>query len=93
MEIKNRIAMAPMTLGFESKDGTINETLTNFWLERAKGGVGLIILDVVTVDSSVPYLGNTISLGDDNLIPSFKVFVDKIHKYGTKVIHKSPSWS
>lgn len=100
MEIKNRIAMAPMTLGFESKDGTINETLTNFWLERAKGGVGLIILDVVTVDSSVPYLGNTISLGDDNLIPSFKVFVDKIHKYGTKVIpqitHPGPesiSWT
>lgn len=100
MEIQNRIAMAPMTLGFEAEDGSIDKVLSDFWIERAKGGVGLIILDAVTVDSQVPYLGNTISLGEDRLIPSFRTFVDKVHKYGTKVIpqitHPGPesiSWT
>lgn len=100
MELKNRIAMAPMTLGFESKDGTINEKLIDFWEARAKGGVGLIIVDVVTVDNSVPYLGNTIGLGSDEAIPSFRRFASKMHEYGTKVIpqisHPGPesiSWA
>lgn len=100
MELQNRIAMAPMTLGLESEDGTINERLTQFWEERAKGGVGLIIVDVVTVDGTVPYLGHTISLADDKLIPSFRNFTDRMHAHGTKVIpqisHPGPesiSWT
>lgn len=100
MELKNRIAMAPMTLGLESEDGTISETLTKFWEERAKGGVGLIIVDVVTVDGAVPYLGNTISLHDDQLIPTFKPFIERMHAHGAKVIpqisHPGPesiSWT
>ncbi len=100
MELKNRIAMAPMTLGLESPDGTINERQTRFWEERAKGGVGLIIVDVVTVDGNVPYMGPTIGLHDDKLIPSFRKFTDRIHAAGAKVIpqitHPGPesiSWT
>lgn len=100
MELKNKIAMAPMTLGFESQDGTVCEKLIDFWEARAKGGAGLIIVDVVTVDNSVPYLGNTIGLGRDETIPSFRKFVDRMHQYGTKVIpqisHPGPesiSWA
>lgn len=86
MEMENRIAMAPMSLGYESEDGKMNEKLTQYWEARAKGGAGLIIVDAVTVDKSAPYLGNTLGLFDDDQVPSFKEFVDKIHSYGTKVI-------
>ena len=40
MEIKNRTFMAPMSLGYESQDGTVNEKMAGYWLRRAKGGVG-----------------------------------------------------
>lgn len=100
MEMKNRIAMAPMTLGLESEDGTIGEKLTRFWEDRAAGGVGLIIVDVVTVDGAVPYLGHTISLHDDAMVPSFKPFIERMHAHGAKVIpqisHPGPesiSWT
>ncbi|HVI42498.1 MAG TPA: hypothetical protein VM577_17735, partial [Anaerovoracaceae bacterium] len=86
MKLKNRIVMGPMTLGFESEDGTIDERYRDFWEARAKGGVGLIILDVVTVDKDVPYSGNTIGLYDDNLVPPLKKFVDQLHTYGARVI-------
>lgn len=85
VELQNRVLMAPMSLGYEQQDGTVSPRLKDFWIERAKGGVGLIIVDAVTVDSTVPYLGFTISLGEDKFIPSFKEFVDEIHKYGSKV--------
>ena len=35
--------MSAMDLGFTS-DGTINDRIINFYIERAKGGVGLIVV-------------------------------------------------
>lgn len=99
--LKNRVIMAPMSTGYESEDGTVNQALTDYWVARAKGGVGLILVDAVTVDTKVPYLTkNTLSLGEDRFIPSLKEFTDKIHSYGCKVFpqitHPGPesiSWS
>ncbi|HPZ65674.1 MAG TPA: NADH-dependent flavin oxidoreductase, partial [Bacillota bacterium] len=76
MQLKNRLAMAPMSLGFESQDGTINEKMAAYWEARARGGVALIIIDVVTVDPQMPYLGNTIHLGQDRQIESLRQFVE-----------------
>ena len=45
MEVKNRTFMAPMSLGYESQDGTVNEKMEAYWLRRAQGGVGCIIVD------------------------------------------------
>ena len=34
MEVKNRTFMAPMSLGYESQDGTVNEKMEAYWLRR-----------------------------------------------------------
>lgn len=86
MKLKNRTFMAPMSLGYESQDGTINETLEEYWVARAAGGVGCIILDALSVDPRVPYLGNTLSFRGEESIVAYKKFTDRIHQYGTKVI-------
>lgn len=86
MVVKNRTFMAPMSLGYESQDGTINETMKNYLEARAKGGVGCIILDALSVDPSVPYLGNTLSFRGKESIASYKEFTNCIHQYGTKII-------
>lgn len=86
MEIKNRVFMAPMSLGYESQDGTINEKMEAYWLRRAKGGVGCIIVDATSVDPRVPYLGNTLCFRDEESIKKYKSFTDKVHAYGCKII-------
>ena len=86
MEIKNRTFMAPMSLGYESKDGTVNEKMEAYWLRRAKGGVGCIIVDATSVDPNVPYLGNTLCFRDEESIKKYKSFTDQIHAYGCKII-------
>lgn len=100
LTIKNRTGMAPMTTGYEAQDGSISPKSTDFWRARAQGGVGMIVVDAVTVDPKVPYLGYTMTLGSDGLIPSFKAFTDEMHKYDTKVfpqiMHPGPesiSWT
>ena len=42
-EIKNRIVMPPMMLGFGQFDGTPTKKMEDYYEERAKGGAGLII--------------------------------------------------
>ena len=50
VEIKNRIAMAPMAnLGLITIDGCLTPRAINYYIERAKGGVGLIITGAVNV--------------------------------------------
>ena len=74
MEIKNRTFMAPMSLGYESQDGTVNEKMAGYWLRRAKGGVGCIIVDATSVDPNVPYLGNTLVSGMKRASKKYKSF-------------------
>ena len=62
MQLKNKIVMAPMGSNFASEDGNASERLKAYYEERAKGGVGLIILETSAVSwpagSSMP---NTVS--------------------------------
>lgn len=86
MEVKNRTFMAPMSLGYESQDGTINEKMEVYWLRRAQGGVGCIIVDATSVDPNVPYLGNTLCFRSEESIQKYKSFTDRVHEYGCKII-------
>jgi len=85
MEVKNRIAMAPMTTNWAPEDGSVPDKLLDYLEARARGGVGLIIFETVTVDERFPYIMQSVGLWDDSLIPGFKKFVDVIHAHGAKL--------
>ncbi len=84
LEIKNRVIMSPMTCNF-AKDGFITEQMIDFYKERAKGGVGIVIVEDGIVD--VP-LGNNaknpVAIDDDKYIPMLKKLSSAIKKYGAK---------
>jgi len=84
-ELRNRIAMAPMATDFGNPDGTISERMAAYFEARARGGAGLILLEVTTVDRDYPYVPNSIGLWGDELIPSMRQFTDRIHAHGAKV--------
>jgi NAD(H)-dependent 7beta-hydroxy-3-oxo-delta4-cholenoic acid oxidoreductase len=86
MEVKNRIAMAPMTTNWAPADGTVSDRMIEYWGARAQGGAGLIIFETVTIDERFPYILQSVGLWEDQLIPSFKRFVDAMHAHGAKVV-------
>jgi len=86
MEVKNRIAMAPMATDYANDDGTISQKLRDYHEARAKGGVGLITVEVTTIDGLSPYTPHTIGLWDDKLIPSMQEFTRVIHAHGAKIV-------
>ncbi len=84
IEIKNKIVMAAMHLSY-SPDGFLNDKLLNFYEERAKGGVGLIILGGCQVEYRGAGYG-FVAIDDDKFIPGFKTFAEMVHSYGAKCI-------
>lgn len=43
--LKNRLVMSPMTMNYATTEGVATDKLIRYYLERAKGGVGLIIVE------------------------------------------------
>lgn len=84
VEIRNRIVMPAMALNF-SRDGGINDKIVNFYVERAKGGAGLIIIGGAGVE---PRGGGPtmFAIHDDKFIPGYTRFADQMHKFGSKTI-------
>ena len=65
MQLKNRIVVAPMTVDYANADETPSYRHLAYYSERAKGGAGLITLEVVTVDGDHRYQQNSLGLYND----------------------------
>ncbi len=86
MTIKNRIVMMPMGTNYGEQSGEMSFLHINYYEERAKGGVGLIIMENASVDSPQGSNGTTqLRIDHDNYIPRLFKFCENIHRYGTCV--------
>ena len=63
-----------------------SEALIAYHLARARGGAGLIIVQVVGVHESARYTADLLMGTDDDCIKPFARMIDAIHKEGTKVL-------
>jgi 2,4-dienoyl-CoA reductase-like NADH-dependent reductase (Old Yellow Enzyme family) len=86
LTIKNRIIMAPMAALETRADNCPSDQTIAFLAERAKGGVGLIILGGTAATSraigEAPIPGG-LRLDDDCFIPGLQRLTDAIHACGT----------
>ena len=86
LELKNRMIMAAMGSNFASEDGHTTDQLTAYYEERARGGIGLIILETSAITwpagASMP---NMIGFSKDEFIPSLQALTQRIHQNGSKI--------
>lgn len=82
LELKNRIVMLAMTTKYRELDETVSDRLINFFAERAKGGVGLIIVPFSPIRAGSPVEPG---LYDDRFIPGVTRLTKKIHALGAKI--------
>ncbi|MGF1722197.1 FAD-dependent oxidoreductase [Vibrio kyushuensis] len=91
MELKNRYSMAPMgTLGLVDGDGAYNKRGIDYYVARAKGGVGLIITGIHMAENELEPLPMP-SLPCPTLNPtaylrSAKEMCERVHSHGAKII-------
>lgn len=99
--VANRIVRTGHGTGIGA--GTMNANLIDYHVERAKGGVGLTILEALAVGSSAyPFLFS----GAPGLIEGYRTLIDHVAPYGMKIFQQighlgneipeldgSPPWS
>ena len=94
MQLKNRLVMAPMTTNYGTSDQEPSPRLLEYLEARARGGVGLITVEVCTVDSKHRYQTNSMSLGEDRYVEQHKKLLEVIHRHGAKaqpqITHPGP---
>lgn len=91
LKLKNRVAMAPMAIGgLVEPDGRLSEQAIGYYRERAKGGAGLIITGVATVESQIEK--NLLNgwaafprMDSGAYVPRLSKLADAVHDYGAKL--------
>jgi len=84
MELRNRIVMPPMVTQYGSGEGYVTARSRNYYAARARGGVGLIIVEATYVDKPGQAFANQLAISDDKFIPGLSSLVQAIHKEGAK---------
>ncbi|OGP52985.1 MAG: hypothetical protein A3K30_01440 [Deltaproteobacteria bacterium RBG_13_51_10] len=85
LTLPNRLVMPPMATNYEN-EGFVTSRQKAYYEARARGGVGLIIVEAISVDSP---LGNSrrgkIALDDDVYLPAMSAMTKTIHRHGARV--------
>lgn len=90
VEIKNKIAMAPMgILGLTTPEGGFTGRAIDYYVERAKGGVGLIITSIVKAENEIERLKMPsfpcATLNPPHFIQTATELTERVHAHGAKI--------
>ena len=90
LEIKNRIGMAPMgNMGMVAADNCFNSRAGDYFVERAKGGTGLLITGCTEIENLVETTSNGMTQNPNTHPYRFTItaseITERVHAYGTKI--------
>lgn len=86
LQLRNRIALAPMGENFGGLDGHATDKTLAYYEARARGGAGLIIVGTTAVSwpsgTSEPH---QLGISNDDFIPTLAAVVRRVHQHGAKI--------
>ena len=86
MILSNRVVMPPMGNNYGTEDGTVTDRQIDYYNERAIGGAGLIMTEMVSIDSPMGQRGShQLRIDDDKNIAGLSQLTRQIHKSGAKI--------
>jgi len=84
VELRNRIVMPAMVTNYANADGSVSDRLVNYYAERAKGGVGLQIVEATAVNPVGLRNAARLCVSHDKYVPGLATLTRTIHEYGGK---------
>ena len=85
LSIKNRLVMAAMSNSTCDDEGYVTDRTIEHYVERAKGDVGLIIVQFTSVMANARGSIHHMALYDDKFIPKMRDLPKAVKKYGARV--------
>lgn len=89
VKIRNRIVMSPMLAHFGGAAGEVTQQTIEHYADRAKGGVGLIIVGGTEFfafpTSRLDGYGGSLSVAEDRFKKGFAELTEAVHAWGAKI--------
>lgn len=83
MQLKNRIVMAPMESSIAAADGSVTQEVLDYYEERARGGVALLIVEATAIDFVRGRLiFHSLSIDSDRCLTGMSRLANAIKKHG-----------
>ena len=79
------MVMAPTGTGFGNVGGTASDKTMKFYVRRAIGGVGMIILETTTVDPSGLISKTRLRIDEDRFIAGLSLLTQKVKDQGARI--------
>lgn len=80
--IRNRIVMPPMAMNYSESDGSVTDRNVRYYRERARGGVGLVIVEGAFIDKTGKQRAHGMGVSEDRFIPGLRRLADAIRSAG-----------
>lgn len=85
LEIKNRIVMAAIGNRLADEEGYVTQRAIDYYVARAEGGVGLIIVKLTAVMANARGSKHHLALYDDKFIPRLRDLCRAVKAHGARV--------
>ncbi|MBB5174647.1 FAD-dependent oxidoreductase [Texcoconibacillus texcoconensis] len=84
--IKNRVVMPAMGTNLASSEGEVTDQQIAYYEERAKGGTGLITIEVTAIEAELGKATvNQLRIDDDRFVSGFSRLAKAVHKHDGKI--------
>ena len=84
--LKNRTVMPPMVTNLALRDGSPSDATIKYYAERARGGVGMIIVEGTDIERTHCFSGpNRLAIADKINQVAFERLTRAVHAYGAKI--------
>jgi 2,4-dienoyl-CoA reductase-like NADH-dependent reductase (Old Yellow Enzyme family)/NADPH-dependent 2,4-dienoyl-CoA reductase/sulfur reductase-like enzyme len=86
LTLKNRLVMSPMAVNYSTEKGEVEQRQIEYYAERARGGVGLIISESNYISPDGRTERRRLGLYLDEMVPQHRRLVDAIHRENTPIL-------
>ncbi len=87
VELRNRVVSSGHDTVM-AQDGVPGDQLVAYQEARARGGVGLVVVQVAGVHASAQYTSHVLMADDDACVPAFARLAETVHAHGAKVFQQ-----
>jgi 2,4-dienoyl-CoA reductase-like NADH-dependent reductase (Old Yellow Enzyme family) len=85
LTIRNRIVLPSMTTRLAAPSGEVTPELTSYYRERARGGCGLVIVEMASPQRRGRHRARELGIDDDGYLPGLRTLVKAVQDQGARV--------
>lgn len=86
VETANRVVMSPLTSNYADSDGYVSDQMVEFYRARARGGVGLVVVEGAIVSPEGRGTPMQLMADTDDRVPGLRRIAEAVHAEGVPVL-------